>query len=308
MQYNYTLKLKTAGFGDSGTKYRIHYKMSGITASGAHTETPMHEILSCRGISRNNGEVSADFLVDDIIKPTALTFTCLHSDCYRPAYVSINSGSHDLGDFPNYSGIATEDSKPITISVLSIPEKSWDESGLVCPPITGLQDTPNSSNPVLVFSKRMSDLGEEKFRTLKISAFYKLLYIGTAIKGSPVNATQEITIGITDSTRVLERASVTLGVQSSFASIQAELTKETEHTQILEKSKTFTQEFSVKTDEEPLRVGFWQKVYRYEMQSISKNGMGESSIFDVEVDGETKTSFQAESASDSDSAKSSKAA
>jgi hypothetical protein len=307
MQYNYTLKLKTADFGDSGTKYRIHYKIKGITDKGHLTETPMHQILSCRGISRNNGEVSVDVLVDDMITPTSITFLCEHSDLYRPAYASLHSGSHDLGDFPNYSSIATE-GKAITIPAMSVPDKSWDETGLACPPIKGLQDTPNNSNPTLVFSKKMEDLGNEKFRTLKVSAFYKLLYIGTALKGSPVNATQEMKVGITDSTRVLERASITLGVQSSFASIQAELTKETERTQTIEKSKTFTQEFSVTTDEEPLRVGFWQKVYRYEMHSISKNGEGESSIFDVEVDGETKTSFQATENSDFESNKSSKAA
>jgi len=303
MQYNYTLKLKTAGIGDSGTKYRIHYKISGMTRTGQVTETPMHQILSCRGISHNNGEVSVDFLVDEMTTPTSITFLCEHSDCYRPAYASLNSGSHNLGDFPNYTSIATE-GKAITIPVLSVPDKSWDETGLACPPIKSLQDTPSNSNPILIFSKQMEDLGNEKFRTLKVSAFYKLVYIGTALKGSPVNATQEIKVGITDSTRVLERASITLGVQSSFASIQAELTKETEHTQTIEKSKTFKQEFSVTTDEEPLRVGFWQKVYRYEMQSISKNGEGESSIFDVEVDGETKTLFQATNNSDSESNKS----
>ena len=263
----------------------------------------MYEILSCDGISDNNGEVSVDVLVDGMTTPTAITFLCKHSDCYRPAYASLTSGSDHLGNFPNYTSIATE-GKAITIPLLSVVEKRWDETGLVCPPIKNLQDTPSNSTPTLVFSKKMDDLGGEKFRTLKVSAFYKLLYIGTALKGSPVNATQEMTLGITDSTRVLEHASITLGVQSSFASIQAELTKETEHTQTIEKSRTFTQEFSVTTDEEPLRVGFWQKVYRYEMQSISKNGEGESSIFDVEVDGETKTIFQATNNSDSESNKS----
>jgi len=292
MEHAFYVRMTTAGKGDSGTDYRIHFTLHGLNSKGKMISSPSFEILSCRGLKDNNSVASPHsdpfaakeipVMVEDLVSPTSITISCLHSDAYRPCVVVLRSGK-DSWVFPNYSNAATEKehgvNKPITIPVLDFQQQDWDESHLICPTPTSINDNLLDSQPVLICHKRLPDLNNSKYRTLKVSAFYKLIYSGTAIKGSPIDRTIEVSAGVENEISVTEQVSASLGVEASFLSIGAEISKETTHTQKIASHTTVTQKLTGSTDDSPICIAWWQKVYRYEVQGINKN-WGSSAIFD----------------------------
>lgn len=292
MEIVYHVNMTTAGKGDSGTDYRVHFTLHGLNAKGEMISSSSFEILSCTGLEKNNGNAFPEsrgqwskeipVIVKDLVSPTSITISCLHSDAYRPCVVVLRSGKESWV-FPNYSNAATEKehgvNKPITIPVLDFQQQDWDESHLICPTPTSINYNPVKSQPVLVCHKRLPDLNNSKYRTLKVSAFYHPIYFGTAIKGGPIDGLIEISAGVENEISVTEQVSASLGVEANFLSISAEISKETNHTQRISSNKTVPQKLTGSTDSSPSRIVWWQKVYIYEVQGINQN-WGSSAIFD----------------------------
>ncbi|WP_119396537.1 hypothetical protein [Salinibius halmophilus] len=265
------IRLHTAGQGDSGTDYRIHYYLTGYNEKH-ELKTYASEILGNTGISKNKQSALSN-LNTDIVTPTKLKVSCSHSDCYRPAFarVEINNKAFLFANYGNEAAESDYGGRSVELNVLQseMPVFNLDELKRIKPVIPDSHQPMGNSAWVLVQDKLLEDKGNAVLRHMRIHARYEFLAGSNGLtKSTGFTFNQSVAKGVEKSTTVTKTVTESIGLANEFVSLSHEVSNETSHTISLSEYSTESSTLNYTPTVDNARYGVWQLVYQIDFSSI----------------------------------------